>query len=66
MKETLKSLVELYDKIGKDIERELEELPRYGSLCDCNKPDIFKQIFSGHQDEIMCICVECGGYVEYG
>ena len=60
----LKELVGQYNKLEKEIEKEIEHLPRHGNVCNCDCPEIFKQIFSGHFDEITETCLKCGGYIE--
>ena len=60
----LKELVNKYNEIEKEKEKEIEHLPRHGDSCNCDKPEVFKQIFSGHFDEITEICLKCGGYIE--
>ena len=60
----LKELVNKYNEIEKEIEKEIEHLPRHGDACNCDKPEVFKQIFSGHFDEITETCLNCGGYIE--
>jgi hypothetical protein len=64
MDEKLQKLVELRNETEKDIEKEIELLPRHGDACDCGDPEVFKQIFSGHFDEITETCLKCGGYIE--
>ena len=64
MDEKLQKLVELYNKTEKEIEKEIESLPMYGNACNCDEPEVFKQIFSGHFDEITKTCLKCGGYIE--
>jgi len=64
MEEKLQKLVELYNKTEKEIEKELKLLPRHGDACNCHESEVFKQIFSGHFEEIMKTCLKCGGYVE--
>ena len=64
MDEKLQKLVELYNKTEKEIEKEIASLPRYGDACNCDDPEVFKQIFSGHFDEITKTCLNCGGFVE--
>ena len=60
----LKELVDKYNEIEKDIKKEIEHLPRHGNTCNCDRPEVFKQIFSGHFDEIIEICLRCGGNIE--
>jgi hypothetical protein len=64
MDEKLQKLVGLYNKTEKEIEKEIELLPRHGDTCDCDEPEAFKQIFSGHFEEITRTCLKCGGYIE--
>jgi hypothetical protein len=63
MDDKLQKLVEIYHKTEKDIDKEIESLPKYGDACTCGEPEVFKHIFSGHFDEITKTCLKCGGYV---
>jgi hypothetical protein len=64
MDEKLEKLVDLYSKIEKEIKKEIESLPRHGDVCNCHEPEVFKQIFSGHFEEITETRLKCGGYIE--
>lgn len=64
MNEKLQKLVELYNKTEKEIEKEIGSLPMHGDACNCDEPEVFEQIFSGHFDEMARTCLKCGGYVE--
>lgn len=64
MGDKLQRLVEIYNNTEKAIEKEIESLPRHGDVCNCDKPEVFKQIFSGNFDEITETCLICGGYIE--
>lgn len=52
MDDKLQKLVEIYNKTEKEIEKEIESLPMHGDACNCDGSEVFKQIFSGHFDEI--------------
>lgn len=64
MNDKLQKLVELYNKTEKEIEKEIELLPRHGNVCNCDESEVFRQIFSGNFEEITKTCINCGGYIE--
>lgn len=43
----------------------LSELENDGQECRCDDRTVYKYIHEGsHFDEIMAVCINCGGYVE--
>lgn len=62
--EKLKQLVDRYYNIREEIDIAISGLRCYGASCDCDSPLVFKEIHEGKFDEILQICLECGGTVE--
>lgn len=63
MEEKLKQLVEQYNKIEKEIMKEIEKLPRYECGCNCDNRIIFITTEIGEFGvDVTEICLNCGGY----
>ena len=50
------------EKAEKKIQKEIEKLPHYGSICNCDQEDGTHEV----SDETACVlfCLSCGGYIE--
>ena len=63
--ELLQKLVGTYYSTEEQIDIALSGLRRYGEICDCESPVVFKQIdCEGEFDEIFVSCLKCGGLVD--
>lgn len=64
MEEELQKLINKYYSTEDEINIALSGLNRYGDVCNCDHPNILKQIHEGDFDEVTKTCLECGGIVE--
>ena len=65
MKEQVERISWEYMATKNEVERELKNLPNYGSDCNCDEcEETVKLIHEGNIcDEIMEYCLNCGGYI---
>lgn len=66
VRKKIQELVSTYYETEKEIDSALSGLRNYGAICDCDSPNVFKQIHEGEFDidEIIRTCLKCGGIVE--
>ena len=58
-------MINTYDVMLKEILKYVEELPRYGSECNCEWPDdVFDYIHYGNWVEAHRVCLICGGFLD--
>lgn len=63
-KDEIQGFIDIIASAEKKIFEAVDELPGAGSDCNCDEPTIYKYIHEGnHFDEIMTICISCGGAV---
>lgn len=65
MKKVLATLVGVYRGAEEEINIVLSKMERYGKICNCDEYLVFKQVDeSGKFDDILQMCLNCGGTVE--
>lgn len=61
----LQEKIDKWAKLEKEIFLELSEKPNSDGNCECNNREIIKVVHEGsHFDEIITICINCGGSVQ--
>lgn len=62
----LSELAEECYQFEREILERASELPREGQDCNCkiDEREAFSFVHEGDFDEVMIICIICGGYVE--
>ncbi len=66
VRKKIQELVGSYYETENEIDSALSGLRNYGAICDCDSPNVFKQIHEGEFDidDIIRTCLKCGGIVE--
>lgn len=63
MKDEIIKLVEQHGEIEEKILRSIDGLENDGADCNCKDRVIFKYVHEGNFDEIMEVCLNCGGII---
>lgn len=63
MKEKIEKLFNEYNKSEDKLFKELGKLKNCGTECNCDDPENFNYIHEGNFDEIVMVCLNCGGDV---
>ena len=62
----LKDKIKKWSKLESDILNELSGMESSGRECSCLDKEVIKVVDDGNllNDEIITLCIKCGGYVE--
>ena len=64
MKQKIKELLDKYCNAENKLTEKLNELERAGNVCNCDDRETIKFIHEGEFDEVIEMCLNCGGYIE--